>query len=235
MEAGTPAVKLVWVTPGADGLLVYIARVSNPKGQEANVYPSRLIAHFLESDPPHWSPFEMAAMCLEITTTRDIAHQILRHRSFSFQEFSQRYAEVGRLPPAGMREARLQDKTNRQHSIELVDSDPARAFQVEWETEQMKAVAASQEAYLWALNRGIAKECARVVLPEGLTTTRLYMAGTFRSWLTYCKVRTHTSTQKEHRVLADAAWRIFTEAAPLTCQAAAGAWFTQETTNVHPN
>jgi len=229
MKAEGPAVKLVWVTPGADELLVYIARVSNPKGQEANANPERLIARFLESNPPHWSPFEMASMCLEITTTRDIAHQILRHRSFSFQEFSQRYAEVGRLPEAPLREARMQDKTNRQHSVETYDV----ALHIEWKDRQAEIHADAAKAYDWAIGKGIAKEVARVVLPEGLTTTRLYMAGTFRSWLTYCKVRTHISTQKEHRIIADAAWRIFAEAAPLTCRAAAGVWFAQETTDGH--
>jgi len=212
-------VKLVWITPNADDLVTRIARVSNPAGQEANVAPEKLISHFLTSDPPHWSPFDMVCACLEVTTTRDIAHQAIRHWSFRFQEFSQRYATVDRLPESPSREARKQDKTNRQHSLEL----PAHEhwLQEEWDIRQQEVRAVSAKAYDWAIDMGLAKECARVVLPEGLTPTRYYMQGTLRSWLTYCQVRTHMSTQKEHRLIAEEASIVLRLAVPIIWEAAA--------------
>jgi len=211
-------VKLVWVTPNADDLVTRIARVSNPKGQSENQSPERLISHFLESDPPHWSPFDMVCACLEVTTTRDIAHQAIRHWSFRFQEFSQRYATTDRLPVAPTREARLQDKTNRQHSTEL----PAHLhhLQQEWKGRQLLVATEATLQYKWALDQGIARECARVVLPEGLTATRFYMQGTLRSWLTYCQVRTHMSTQKEHRAIAEEASLVLRLAVPIIWEAA---------------
>lgn len=214
----TKSVKTVWMTPNADQLMTYIARVSNPEGQEANANPGKLIRRFLQSKPPHWSPFEMVCACLEITTTRDIAHQILRHWSFRFQEFSQRYANVSLLPGVELREARLQDKTNRQHSISLPPS--VAHLQGKWEGFQEGVIDAAQDAYKWALDMGIARECARVVLPEGLTPTRLYMQGSMRSWITYCMARTDKTTQKEHRIIAEEMAVIFKEAMPLTWEAA---------------
>lgn len=146
----------------------------------------------------HWSPFEMGSMTLEITTTRDISRQILRHRSFSFQEFSQRYSEADKFTM--LREARLQDEKNRQNSIETEDKDIQKAF----EFLQGTVLSTSVTAYQEALSRGVAKEQARVLLPEGLTETKLYMSGTIRSWIHYVKLRTHVSTQKEHREIAEA-------------------------------
>lgn len=218
------AVRLIWITPGADELLTYIARVSNPKGQEANSSPEKLIAYFLKQDPPHWSPFDMACACLEVTTTRDMAHQAIRHWSFRFQEFSQRYADARLLPTPGWREARLQDKTNRQHSVEL---PPEMAhIQMEWENLQAHSYEACMAAYGWALDRGLAKESARVVLQEGLAPTRFYMQGTLRSWITYAAVRTHISTQKEHRQIAERAWAVLRKEVPVICSAAEAAFET---------
>jgi thymidylate synthase (FAD) len=156
----------------------------------------------------HWSPFEMANLVIEIETTRDIARQILRHRSLHFQEFSQRYAEVESAPM--YREARLQDKANRQSSIEVDDV----SLQLDWEAMQDKALGASLRAYHWALDKGIAKEVARAVLPEGLTMSRMYVNGTIRSWIHYCSVRMDASTQKEHREIAEQCWAIVVYAVP---------------------
>ena len=210
--------KLVWVTPAADDLVTYIARVSNPKGQETNETPEKLIAYLLNQKPPHWSPFEMVCACLEVDTTRDIAHQAIRHWSFRFQEFSQRYANTDILPGIPPKEARLQSKTNRQHSVEL---PPSQAhLQTEWEERQIYVRDKAVAAYRWALNMGIARECARVVLPEGLTATRYYMQGNMRSWLTYCAVRNHPGTQKEHRSIAAAAQLVLAAQMPKIWHAA---------------
>ena len=152
-----------------------------------------------------WSPFEMASITMEINTTRDIAHQIVRHRSFAFQEFSQRYAEPSALDgwPFELREARIQDENNRQNSLPLdPEMDGHNILQARWIREQKKVIAAAQNTYQWALDNGIAKEQARAVLPEGLTKTRLYMTGTVRSWIHYVDVRTTNGTQKEHADIA---------------------------------
>jgi len=174
--------------------VTYCARVSNPTSQENNLNNSQLIAYLMKHG--HWSPFEMVSLCLEIETSRDIARQILRHRSFSFQEFSQRYA----TPSLDLltREARLQDTKNRQNSIETQDPELKR----KWEDLQSEVAQASHKAYSWAVQHGIAKEQARVVLPEGLTKTRMYMNGSLRSWIHYIQARSGPDTQKEHREVA---------------------------------
>ncbi len=186
-------VKLVWTTPGGDWNIAYMARVSNPDNQDNPEY-SKLIGYLMKHK--HWSPFEMVNACLEITTTRDIARQILRHRSFSFQEFSQRYAVADGYEYA---EARLQDNKNRQNSIEIED----RELQRYWNELQIDVLVQAKRSYEAALKAGIAKEVARKVLPEGITTSKMYMNGTLRSWLHYISVRTDPSTQKEHRIVAE--------------------------------
>lgn len=178
----------------AQELVAYCARVSNPNNQTNTDTSEKLIRYLIKHQ--HWSPLEMVSACLEIETTRDIARQILRHRSFSFQEFSQRYA----VADLGweFKEARLQDSKNRQNSIEI--NNPG--LQMHWETQQDYVIAAAEKSYRWALDKGIAKEQARAVLPEGLTVSRLYMQGTLRSWLHYIELRSGPETQKEHRVIA---------------------------------
>ena len=180
----------------AQELVAYCARVSNPANQTNTDTSEKLIRYLIKHK--HWSPLEMVSACLEIETTRDIARQILRHRSFSFQEFSQRYAvaDLG----VEYKEARLQDFKNRQNSIEVED----HMLEYAWQTAQETVVKASQEAYNWAIQNGIAKEQARAVLPEGITTSRLYMQGTLRSWLHYIELRSGPETQKEHREIAQA-------------------------------
>jgi thymidylate synthase (FAD) len=179
----------------AKELVAFCARVSNP-GNQLNVETSdKLIKYLIKHK--HWSPLEMASACIEITTTRDIGRQILRHRSFSFQEFSQRYAAVD-TDRFVLREARLQDFKNKQNSIEIEDDQ----LQSEWNEKQLTVIAAAKDAYEWALSHNIAKEQARVVLPEGLTNSTMYVNGTIRSWIHYIDVRSDVSTQKEHRAVA---------------------------------
>jgi thymidylate synthase (FAD) len=175
-------------------MIAYCARVSNPANQSNTETNEKLIKYLINND--HWSPLEMVSICLEIETTRDIARQILRHRSFSFQEFSQRYAvaDLGFVT----REARLQDKKNRQNSIETEDSD----LEEKWESVQELLGEHAEAAYKWALDHGIAKEQARSVLPEGMTKSRMYMNGTLRSWVHYIQLRSGNGTQKEHREIA---------------------------------
>lgn len=185
--------KLIWVTPDAENLVAYMARVSNPENQDNPATASKLLKYLIKNK--HWSPFEMVNVCMEIETTRDIARQILRHRSFSFQEFSQRYAEVVNWDRG---EARLQDNKNRQNSIPTQD----RELQRWWDEQQGAVWKQSTEAYKLALQQGIAKEVARKVLPEGLAMSRMYMNGTLRSWLHYVDIRCDVSTQKEHREVA---------------------------------
>lgn len=177
-------------------LVAYCARVSNPSNQHNTETSEKLLRYLLKHK--HFSPFEMASACLSIETTRDIARQILRHRSFSFQEFSQRYAvaDLG----VEYKEARLQDTKNRQNSIEVDDAE----LELMWRNHQMDVVEVSKRAYKWALDSGIAKEQARAVLPEGITTSRLYMSGSLRSWLHYIELRSGPETQKEHREIAEA-------------------------------
>lgn len=205
--------KLVWVTPEADQLVAYMARVSAPQNQDNAETAPKLIKYLIKNS--HWSPFEMVNMCLEINTTRDIARQLLRHRTFTFQEFSQRYADVGELPQAPLREARLKHPTNRQSSIPTTDE----VLSMWWKTAQDNIRASAETAYQIALDYGIAKEVARAVLPEGLTMSRLYMNGTLRSWLHFCDLRRGNGTQKETREVADEAWGILRETCPSICAA----------------
>lgn len=175
-------------------LVAFCARVSNPNNQQNNENNEKLITYLSKNQ--HWSPFEMANICLEIETTRDIARQILRHRSFSFQEFSQRYAVVN--AEFETREARMQDLKNRQNSLETNNPE----LEEEWVKKQEDVILASQDAYKWAINHGIAKEQARAVLPEGNTMSRLYVNGTLRSWIHYIQLRSGNGTQKEHQEVA---------------------------------
>jgi len=187
------AVKLIWTTPDGERLVAQMARVSNPENENNTATAPKLIKYLAKHK--HWSPFEMVSACIEIETTRDIARQILRHRSFSFQEFSQRYAEAYMFETG---ECRLQDNKNRQNS--LLNED--RELADEWEHQQQLVLQAAVDAYQWALKNNIAKEVARKVLPEGMTMSRMYMTGNLRSWIHYLSVRLDPSTQKEHRILA---------------------------------
>ena len=177
-------------------LVAYCARVSNPSNQ-MNTETSEKLLKYL-SKHKHWSPFEMVSVCMEIETTRDIARQLLRHRSFSFQEFSQRYADPLEDLEFETREARLQDEKNRQNSVEVNDEN----LKDEWKWQQEQVISAASRAYRWAINNGIAKEQARAVLPEGNTVSRLYVNGTLRSWIHYIELRSSNGTQKEHIELA---------------------------------
>ena len=179
-------------------LVAFCARVSNPGNQHNHVTSEKLIRYLIKNQ--HWSPLEMVSICLGIETTRDIARQILRHRSFSFQEFSQRYADPTKDLDFIPKEARLQDEKNRQNSIEVTDD----SLQQEWLYVQNRIIGEARTAYSWAIENGIAKEQARAVLPEGITESRLYMNGTLRSWVHYIQLRTEKGTQKEHREVADA-------------------------------
>lgn len=187
-------VKLVWVTPDAENKVAYMARVSNPENQDNPDTAAKLLKYLVNNK--HWSPFEMVNVCMEIETTRDIARQILRHRSFSFQEFSQRYAKVADFVTS---DVRMQDMKNRQNSFET--NDPSLEYW--WEHTQNSLLDYTEMMYKTALEKGIAKEVARKMLPEGLTMSRIYMNGTLRSWLHYIDIRCDKSTQKEHRDVAE--------------------------------
>jgi thymidylate synthase (FAD) len=180
--------------------IAYVARVSNPSNQSNHLTAPKLLRFLL--DHKHVSPFQMVDVTFEIETTRDIGRQILRHLSFSFQEFSQRYADPGQLGFV-LREARLQDVKNRQNSIEVFNPE----LQMGWEAHQIAIISATTNAYDWAIKNGIAKEQARAVLPEGLTLSRMYMKGSIRSWIHYAMVRCDPSTQKEHRIVAGKIWK----------------------------
>jgi thymidylate synthase (FAD) len=180
----------------AQELIAYCARVSNPSNQLNTDTSEKLIRYLVRH--AHWSPLEMVSACVEITTTRDIARQILRHRSFSFQEFSQRYADPTKDLNFVTREARLQDPKNRQNSVEVED----QLLQNEWFRAQQRVIYAAQREYEWAIKNGIAKEQARAVLPEGLIESRLYMNGTLRSWIHFIELRSGNGTQKEHQLIA---------------------------------
>jgi thymidylate synthase (FAD) len=185
----------------AQELIAYCARVSNPSNQLNTETSEKLIRYLVKH--AHWSPLEMVSACVEITTTRDIARQILRHRSFSFQEFSQRYADPTKDLNFVIREARLQDTKNRQNSVELDMADPEqRELARLWEEKQQGVIRAAREAYTWAVTNGLAKEQARVVLPEGNTESRVYMNGTLRSWVHFIELRADNGTQKEHQLVA---------------------------------
>lgn len=194
----------------AEELVAYAARVSNPANQEQHASAGKLLKYL--STHAHWSPFEMVSLTMEIKTTRDISRQIIRHRSFSFQEFSQRYAVSENFVT---REARLQDTKNRQNSIENHDE----LLQQAWDIRQQHMIEYAKSAYEWAINNNIAKEQARAVLPEGLTETTLYMSGTLRSWLHYCGLRMANGTQKEHQQVAQQCWAIVAEHFPSLVEA----------------
>jgi len=200
----------------AQELIAYCARVSNPANQFNTETSEKLIRYLVKHQ--HWSPLEMVSACCEITTTRDIARQILRHRSFSFQEFSQRYADpTAELSEAFvLREARFQDTKNRQNSVELDMTDETqRMLSIEWERAQKRVLFAVEKEYKWAIANGIAKEQARAVLPEGLTVSRMYMNGTLRSWVHYCELRMENGTQKEHADIAKAIASVISECFPI--------------------
>lgn len=206
------SVKLVWATPDADKHIGYCARVSNPANQD-NPNVAGLLKYCAKN--AHWSVFEMASVCLEVSTTRDIARQILRHRSFSFQEFSQRYADATQLGDFTTRECRLQDNKNRQNSLETDDI----GLTVWWQAVQNRMIDETQFLYGEALKRGIAKEQARALLPEGLTPSKLYVNGTMRSWITFLQARLDPSTQKEHRLVAQDVLTVLRDVAPVTMSA----------------
>ena len=191
-----------------EDIISYCARVSNPQNQSNFETAGKLLQYCVRKQ--HWSIFEMGQVIMEIKCTRDIARQILRHRSFSFQEFSQRYAEVD-TDSLVYGEARLQDTKNRQNSLELNQTDP---LHTEWHDRQKLVAIAAQAAYDWAIENDIAKECARVVLPEGMTPSVMYMAGSPRSWMHYCWLRMGNGTQKEHQLIAQKAWVILCDIYP---------------------
>jgi thymidylate synthase (FAD) len=208
------SVKLIGVTApyaghnSAEDMIVYMARVSNPSNQSMTRGDEKLIRYLIKNQ--HWSPMEMVNVVMEISTTRDIARQILRHRSFAFQEFSQRYADPTKDLGFELREARLQDTKNRQNSIETDDKE----LQDKWNLMQQTLVNNAEHAYNWAIDNGIAKEQARAVLPEGNTQSRMYMNGTLRSWIHYCELRRSNGTQKEHMEIAEECWKIIAEKFP---------------------
>jgi thymidylate synthase (FAD) len=190
-------------------LVAFCARVSNPSNQFNTETSEKLIKYLIKHQ--HWSPLEMVSACLEIETTRDIARQILRHRSFSFQEFSQRYADPTKDLDFVLREARLQDPKNRQNSVVTDDEE----LQKQWNKYQENVINEARKAYRWAIENGIAKEQSRAVLPEGNTVSRMYMSGTIRSWIHYISVRDGNGTQKEHMEIAQACAKIISEIFPL--------------------
>ena len=213
------SVKLIGVTApyaghnSAEDMIVYMARVSNPQHQSMVKGNEKLIRYCIKNQ--HWSIFEMVNVVMEINTTRDIARQILRHRSFAFQEFSQRYADPTKDLGFELREARLQDTTNRQNSIETDDKE----LQDKWNLMQQAVVNNAEHAYNWAIQSGIAKEQARAVLPEGNTQSRMYMNGTLRSWIHYCELRRSNGTQKEHMEVANDCWKIISDKFPNVARA----------------
>ena len=213
------SVKLIGITApfaghnSAEDMIVYMARVSNPSNQSMTRGDEKLIRYLIKNQ--HWSPFEMVNVVMEINTTRDIARQILRHRSFAFQEFSQRYADPTKDLGFELREARMQDNKNRQNSIETDDIE----LQDKWNLMQQTLINNAEHAYNWAIENGIAKEQARAVLPEGNTQSRMYMNGTLRSWIHYCELRRANGTQKEHREVADECWKIIAEKFPNVARA----------------
>jgi thymidylate synthase (FAD) len=195
-------------------LVAFCARVSNPSNQTNKETSEKLIRYLIKHQ--HFSPLEMVSMCLEITTTRDIARQMLRHRSFSFQEFSQRYADPIKDLDFVLREARLQDTKNRQNSVELdMQNDDHRIIAYQWELLQNKLIEQAKNTYEWAISKGLAKEQARAVLPEGNTVSRLYMQGTLRSWIHYIQLRSGNGTQKEHIEVAKACAEVIAKVFPM--------------------
>lgn len=220
-------VKLISYSKAADNLesgldsvqdlIAFCARVSNPSNQLNKDTSEKLINYLIKNQ--HWSPLEMVSACIEIETTRDIARQILRHRSFSFQEFSQRYADPVKELEFTVRDARLQDTKNRQNSIDLDMSNlNHRETARLWQEKQQEIIKIAKETYTWAINNGIAKEQARAVLPEGLTISRLYMSGTLRSWIHYIQLRSENGTQKEHMEIAKACAEVIASIFPMLKQ-----------------
>lgn len=199
----------------AQDLVAFCARVSNPSNQFNTETAEKLIRYLIKNK--HWSPLEMVSACLEIETTRDIARQMLRHRSFSFQEFSQRYADPTKDLDFVIREARLQDTKNRQNSVELDlrNNDHDRQLAYQWENLQRDLIKKTRDVYTWAVEKGIAKEQARAVLPEGLTVSRLYMNGTLRSWVHFIELRSSNGTQKEHMEVARECAKVIAEVFPM--------------------
>ena len=195
-------------------LIAFCARVSNPSNQFNTETSEKLINYLVKHQ--HWSPLEMVSACLEIETTRDIARQMLRHRSFSFQEFSQRYADPTKDLSFVLREARYQDNKNRQNSVDFdLKDDKDRFIAYQWENMQKRVIEEAKNAYQWAIDNGIAKEQARAVLPEGNTVSRLYMNGTLRSWIHFIQLRSGNGTQKEHRLVALECAKVIAEVFPL--------------------
>jgi thymidylate synthase (FAD) len=203
-------VNLIWCTPEGDDLIAHMARVSNPANQDNKATAPKLIKYLI--DHRHWSPFEMVNACVSIETTRDISRQILRHRSFSFQEFSGRYAMYGQLIQE--RDCRIQDKTNRQSSLPPLDNGTKER----WATKVQAVSAICLDAYTSAIRDGVAKEVARALLPEGLVPTTMYMNGTLRSWIHYFQVRCTPETQKEHRLVAEATREAILPAFPMIAE-----------------
>jgi thymidylate synthase (FAD) len=197
-------------------LIAFCARVSNPSNQLNTETSEKLIGYLVKN--AHWSPLEMVSVCLEVETTRDIARQMLRHRSFSFQEFSQRYADPTKDLNFVLREARLQDTKNRQNSVELEDTLFDENLKEQWKWLQQDVINSSKKAYEWAVTHGIAKEQARAVLPEGLTVSRLYVHGTLRSWLHFIQVRSGNGTQKEHMQVALACAEVIAKVFPMASE-----------------
>jgi thymidylate synthase (FAD) len=208
----THQVKLVHITPNAEELIAYMARVSNPANQNNTETSQRLIRYLIEHK--HWSPFEMVNMCVEINTTRSIAAQILRHRSFSFQEFSQRYSDISSIGTPAIPALRRQDTKNRQNSIDDIAEDKKKFF----DAKISHLYSECYRVYQDLLDAGVAKECAREVLPLA-TPTRLYMNGTIRSWIHYCQLRCANGTQLEHRMIANGAYKLLQEHLPNVCLA----------------
>lgn len=208
----THSVQLVHITPNAEELIAYMARVSNPANQNNTETSQRLIRYLIEHK--HWSPFEMVNMCVEINTTRSIAAQILRHRSFSFQEFSQRYSDISSIGSPVIPALRRQDTKNRQNSIDDIDDDKKKFFNAKIQL----LFDESYRLYNQLLEEGVAKECAREVLPLS-TPTRLYMNGSIRSWIHYCQLRCGNGTQLEHRIIANGVYELLQEHLPNVCAA----------------
>jgi thymidylate synthase (FAD) len=200
----------------AQELIAYCARVSNPSNQLNTETSDKLIRYLVKHQ--HWSPLEMVSACIEITTTRDIARQILRHRSFSFQEFSQRYADPTQDLSFVLREARKQDPKNRQNSIALEPTIGDALLQDQWRDKQLELIALAKETYEWAVSKGIAKEQARAVLPEGNTVSKLYMNGTLRSWVHFIQLRSANGTQLEHQEVAKACAKVIATVFPMTIE-----------------
>ena len=212
----TPEFKNLGISD-AQELIAYCARVSNPSNQLNTDTSEKLIRYLVKHQ--HWSPLEMVSACIEITTTRDIARQILRHRSFSFQEFSQRYADPTKGLSFVTRDARLQDTQNRQNSVDLdLTDEKQRMLQYEWYRAQQRVIYAAKREYEWAIANGIAKEQARAVLPEGLIKSRLYMNGTLRSWIHFIELRSANGTQKGHQEVAIACAKVIAEIFPLATE-----------------